>query len=365
MAERWWSRSLLVLGSALVVGSLWHLAALDSIASGHAAIVFALTAGPGLALLYAGRWYQRPDAPGHQAPRIAAWLVATTLVFVLVSVVSLVVGSRTVTAVEALEVVHLSGSVGLVVGVVVGTVQATSIENARAAARAEAEAEALRDEQERVARLNSLLRHYVLNGVNIIDGYAGELRADRVDEATAVGHIRERARTMATLVEYIQFVSEAEREPRPWTTVDLTDALDDALTATDREPDVSVRLPDRSARADVDDTFAAGVELLVDAMRSVTDPEGTVTLEYECVESGLVVVLRSDPARLPPVVQESLFEPVTSGIGLKLYLAETLLDATGDLYLGASGDPLEFRLLLPGGTLAGTGAAADAGRQPG
>lgn len=344
MDHRHVSLLLAVVGAILTGSAAWHfqhdLAASAEVIHllGHGVLV----GGSGLGLLYGAYWHWVHELPRERYPRILGWVVASAVLFTGTALVSLYMGSNLVTTEELFEVLYLSVSVGSIVGTVGGSHEARAITRAKAAASDQARAEAREAEQERLEQLNGLLRHYVLNGVSVIDGYVDQLR----DEVPASEHpkldaIEDRTRTMTTLVEHVRTLSKADREDatRP---VDLAAAVERANDDVDG-CGISVETRDHVRATD---TLDDGLYHLITAIERITDSEESVTLACERAD-GRVVLTATAPGSLPEQVEATMFEPVGSGIGLDLYLAKTLLDSFGELRrVNGIDDAIQFELEL-------------------
>ncbi len=93
--------------------------------------------------------------------------------------------------------------------------------------------------------LNNLLRHHVLNGLNVVDGYAERLAAGETDPERATTVIRDRIATMTTVVGNVRAVADIfAGDPDPT----VADAAGVARRvrdrATDAHPTVTVDTPE-------------------------------------------------------------------------------------------------------------------------
>lgn len=329
MESRYWSLSLMALGAVMVATSLWHLLhEFPPSVDLHFVADLVLIGGSGLAVLYGGLWHRRSDVGRGQELRLLGWLLGGALLFTSVMVVSLFVGSQGVTFTELLEVVHLTISVGMATGLGVGTVEATAIAESRAAARAEAATAALEREQERVFRINELLRHYVLNSLTVIGGHV-----DRYGETDSVDTVAvdERIDTVETLVEHIRALSTALREDSPLTDYEPGQLVRSTLAEIDPEQTVVVDIdPDApSIRAPVSFERALGLlfEALLERQGSDDSLDVTLTESADDVSIQISSDLTSSSAGEP-------FAAVGPQADLKFTLAREFIDSAGTLRLG-------------------------------
>jgi len=299
------------------------------------AVDLVLVGGAGLGLWYGGYWHATRSLVEEHLDRLLGWLVGGTALFVLIGVVSLYMGSSTVETSELANSIHATASVGLAAGLLVGTVQASAIASAEAAARATAQAEAIRAEQRRLSELNDLLRHYVLNGVNVIDGYASELRpvVPTADQA-ALDAIERRAATIANLVQHVGSLAERPEQVPTASGIDLRSAVEAALGRVDGA--ASITFVDESAD-DVDpvvdggETLADAIALLLEVAAECTEDGGGVTVTLREGASTATLSVVASPATLSVEAERAPFEPVGGGVGLSLFLARRLVDGYGDL----------------------------------
>ncbi len=227
--------------------------------------------------------------------------------------------------------------------------------------------------------LNNLLRHHVLNGLNVIEGYARRVEeadvnpdtddsrgSDTADSARSGDHsagagsrsaanesavdpsragrvIRERTETMTTVVQNVRAVADVFAGDPTLTTTDLTDVVGRAVERAD------------------DEYPAATVTASLPETATVWCPGGSDSVVWEVVENG--IVHNDEPARvhlhvavvddsvwlhvlddgpgLSPEAGDRLFEPGTTGDqGLGLYLVSTLMRyGRGDVWVADPAAP--------------------------
>jgi len=314
-----------VAGLMLAAVGAWHVT-LTGVSAAEIQLGFELFIDVGLPVLaiiivlYATRESRLPDAP------IARWtlvgIVGLLLLAGWASVTELLAGEFR----PAMGTLLLGANLGIIFGVVAGLNRAYAIEKAELVERE-------RTHREGLAMLNHLLRHHVLNGMTIINGYTDELReAGVADEQAAV--IERQSERIVTLVENVQTLVESLSESADPKPVDaaavVSRAVDDArethtAAAFDvtTEP-VTVRA-DEFLRAVVDNLLANAVD------HHDGDPEVHVT-----VSGGDPVVVRvaDDGPGIPEDVRRSFaakddMSTAIAGEGLGLYLVHTLVTNYG------------------------------------
>lgn len=220
----------------------------------------------------------------------------------------------------------LGANLGILFGLVAGLNRAQANEKAELVERE-------RTHRESLAMLNHLLRHHVLNGMTVINGYTEELREDGVAEEEAE-IIERQSERIVTLVETVQTLVESLSEsvdPKP---VDAATVVDRAVeTARETYPGATFEVESASVSVRADEFLRAVLDnLLTNAVEHHDgDPHVTVT-----VERGDPVVVRvaDDGPGVPDAVQRSFAEKndvatAVAGEGLGLYLVHTLVTNYG------------------------------------
>jgi signal transduction histidine kinase len=334
MKARWWGRVVAGLGILLTVGAFWHI----FIGDGHQSLMLLLVdvcvlGGFALSFLYVGLRHARRPMDAERYPRIFAWMIGGGLLFAAVGVVIIYAGSRYVAPNELQEALQLSGSVGLAAGLFIGTIEARELTTAAAAARAEAKTEALQAEKERIEHLNDLMRHYILNGANIIGGYTDELKPSVApEEAARLDTIAERADTMATLVEHMRTLTAVDQGDFTEAEVNLAQVLESAA-ASRHESAVTVTLPRCDLTVRANELLTEALSLLFDALATSAEDGGSLVVDCAHTAQTVTLTVTATPAELPAPVERSIFDPVGPGIGLEFYLASELLDPYVDVEL--------------------------------
>lgn len=344
MRPRTWAGLVAGLGLLLVGSAVVHLALEPESSLLHRATVVVLIGGSGVALLYGGYWHATRSVVAGRYLGILGWTAATAVLFAGVGVVTLYIGSRRVLPVELAEALHMTASVGVATGLFVGTTHARAVSNAEAAARAAARADALAAERERAERLNDLLRHYVLNGVNVITGHVDRIRPTTPeDKEAALDAVHRRARSMATLVEHVNALLAVERDATTSTTVDLAATVESVADAADGDAAMRVRTPDASLPVLATGTLDDALDLLLDAVDAVTERGGEITVACEDGATNATVTVTAAPVDLPEHIDQALFEPV-GDVGLEFYLSRRLIEDYGDLSVDDASDALRIEL---------------------
>jgi signal transduction histidine kinase len=338
--------SLLVLAVGVCLGGIggWQVAEAN-VASGPANLGFrlfvnvALPVAVGAGVVYATRRNHVEEAV------LARWtvggLVAIGLLGAWASSGEIVTGDFA----EARGSLVLGANLGLMFGAVAGLNRSRAIANARLAERE-------RTQREGIAFLNHLLRHHVLNGMTIIEGYTDELREDDVSEAD-LAVIERQSDRIVTLVENVQTLVESmsgEIDVQPV----AVEAVAERAVADLREtyPEATVELEAEPATAAASDLLRSGVDnLLVNAVEH-NPSDGFVRLTVEAGDP-VVVSVEDDGPGIPERIKASYESgDDTAGVagdGMGLYLVHALVESYGGEVHIADRDPegTTVRIELP------------------
>lgn len=276
---------------------------------------------------------------GDQADkwRIAAWCLVGTLA---ASVLSGILLMRTTlyadTISNPLGLVEVFAGLGALTGLFVGGNQVRAIRAGRNSERQQTSELLEKREEERLTFLNNLLRHNVLNGMNIVLGYTNALddRLDGSDEY--VERIRSRSESVVDLVQNVQVLVRSLSGDLEVDAVDLSDLathqvdrarkVHGATFHTDITPGVTVATtPFISSAID---------NLLTNAVVHNPVPEPEVTVRVDRTEdTGRLAIVDNGPG-IPQHVIDTYFgnrDPNEHfvGDGLGLYLVEELVTTHG------------------------------------
>jgi signal transduction histidine kinase len=290
-------------------------------------VTLVLLAGFVFGVVAGGVWLGRSSFGQESQRRVAGWclvgLFGSILVIVVLQGNELLVGARSSTRFLVQDaVVAVSG--GTFAGMLLGVYDA----NLR---RHSAEVVAQRNA---LATANELLRHHVLNGMQVVLGYTDIVREEaREADERHLDAVADRGRGIVDLVQRMGYLmrSLAERTELYPVAVGsvVTDRVDDLRT---EHPEVSatVRCPE-PVRVRADDLLGEVVWNLLDNAVVHSDCE-TPTIEVTVTRDGnrAMIEVADDGPGIRDERKESVFEPEEStadvGRGLGLYLVETIVD---------------------------------------
>jgi two-component system OmpR family sensor kinase len=315
-----------VLGLALVVsGGAYHTVTPDS-----EIFIIAIASLPGAAttglwLVARNRWVETE----HQ-PRLLRWtLIGGAVLGGIIVVVALVQGGGLF---EWFVLLQFLTGVGTASGVAIGTSEARSVEAARRAERARVSAEHVREERDRLRFLNNLLRHNVLNKMQIVRAYTREV-ADQQDGEfdEELETTMEQTREVAELVENVRHLVRATTDETPPRPVDLQAAVEAAIESLDPESGGSIETDVPAVAVAGDDLLKYVVENLVRNSFQHHDREAaTVRVTGTVDEETVHLRISDDGPGIPNGLKEEVLTPGEHGdSGLGLYLARTVIEGYG------------------------------------
>ncbi len=301
-------------------------------------------------LIYAGYWLAHSRFDARHVERIVGWFAVGTVSLVLVT--GWVIGHQLIRGLPFAHTPFVMTNV-LVVGGIGGFV--IGIYDARSKLRKEE----LAAEQERMAFLNRLLRHNVLNDMNLVLGRATTLEEHvDTDGQPAVDLVVERSEDIVELVTKMRWLTrvittEGEFERK---TIELSTNLERELEKIQDSYNVTIRADVPSGLyVEADDLLAELFEnLLTNAVHhnDITDPRVTVWVDDR--PDSFVVNIADNGPGIPDGEKDDLFEldqgNITSdGGGIGLVLVETLVSQYGGDIWVEDNEPRGalFRVELP------------------
>lgn len=307
----------------------------------------------GAVIVLCGVLLRRRDTTPLRYPRAAAWMFCGVAFLLLLNAPVIVLLADQMSAEFLLGWVMSVVATGTTGGAVVGTVEARSIERAHLNQHLRTERAAVKHHADQLEYLNSVLRHEVLNNVNIIKGYADLGLEDENAQDEALSVIHQQSEEMATVITDVRVLIESIQGTDSLEARNLSRVLAEELENVRLRAKVEVE-----AVADVpDDIFVEADDLLARVFRNLFSnavkhndspaPRIEVTVE-ERADTVEVRVADNGPG-IPEAKRESLFESsMEADHGLGLYLVhELLLRYGGSITLvetGANGT--EFRAEL-------------------
>jgi signal transduction histidine kinase len=259
---------------------------------------------------------------------LVRWALLGILVFSLLAVWASLEEIFAGDVIGVMGTLTLGANLGILFGAIAGINRARAMRNAELADRE-------RTQREGLEFLNHLLRHHVLNGMTIINGYTDELR----DQGVAGEHvavIERQSSRIVTLVENVQTFVESlsgDVERRP---IDVTAVARRCVTdARETYPRVTFALDVEETTAHADEFVRALLDNLVS--NAVEHHDGTppeVRVETRETDDSVRIRVADDGPGIPEATKASFADEdeMTTAIsedGLGLYLVHTLAENYG------------------------------------
>ncbi|WP_245902921.1 sensor histidine kinase [Salinigranum rubrum] len=328
------------LGTAFVLLIVVEWIALDLLRpsqslTAHYVFTFTLNGVPALGIAYGGYWLDRSPVETDQHRRIARWCFGGLAVFLAINLVMIALWPAE-TFVNNLGWARGTAIYGAGGGLVIGVIEGRAVHRARVAEREAARAEHVENQRRWLGYMNSLLRHEVLNTVNIIEGNAELLMDEYGDDPSSerLETIRRHSRNMSGIINDVRVLIEATEEADEFEAVNLTEVLTDRLIdlrTTYEEVEVETTIPGTvfvMADALLPRVFS---NLLNNAVEHNDSATPRVSVSVEVTDETAVVSIADNGSGVSAAKQETLFEQDTrtSNHGLGLYLVRTLSERYG------------------------------------
>ena len=310
---------------------------------------FLLTVGPGGLVAVLGVRLEGFRLEADLYDRVFTWCVAGAALFVVIilSVAGMFYYSQGTTSVSGFAL-HLGAGVGAAAGTVAGIQESRTITREREAARERAVAAAAEAERENLIFLNNLLRHHVLNGIQIIRGNAEVLREEHDTDCAET--IVERSDAVAGLVRNVRTLVDADATEPSSEPVDLSAVLRREVAALEESH------PGAALEADVPDGLWVVADSLVSTVfenllrnavehNDAATPRVSVAAETDGDDVRVRVV--DDGPGIGDV--PDALDPGDSGSrGVGLHLVRTLVARyDGDLTVDSDGEGTTVEVTLP------------------
>lgn len=253
-------------------------------------------------------------------------------------------GMHAVTAETARSIIGFDLIAGGLSGSLVGTMYAHSRHRATQ----------LADERERISFLNYLLRHNVLNGVQVVTAQTATLRERVPDEAESRVDVIESWTTgLGDLVSRMRQFLDASTGDRELEPVEVRSVLDTEVSKVEGAFDATVTTTGSNPEVTADDGLHQVFEcLLVDAVERSEAPEPRIGVTTSQRGSSVLVEVASpDPVASTDGGED--FQPDTDGdpagdLGFGRYLVATLVDYYGGTVdIGSQDTSVLYTIELP------------------
>ncbi|QLG29124.1 ATP-binding protein [Halorarum halophilum] len=296
------------------------------------AVVFVVPLAIGFG--YGGYWLQRSSISRQRFRRIGYWCGGGIVVFLGVNLAIMATWPPESPA-FAFGWGRFSFAVGGVGGLLMGIIEARSIERGRAAERAVTRAEMAEDQQKWFDYLNGLLRHEILNTVNVLSGNVTLLVEENdLDDETLdrLETVQRQCRNMELVIRDVRVLIEATTGDAELGPVDLADVVaDEVQDLRDAHGSATVEVDVPETLPVVADELAGRVfsNLLTNAVKHNDGENPVVRVTARESDDWVVCRVEDDGPGVPDWKRENLFERSNDGgtdHGLGLYLVRTLIE---------------------------------------
>lgn len=280
---------------------------------------------PAISLAYGGRWLGRSRFDTTSRWRILDWTGWGTLAMTSLALGVILKELWSGTRISDLAfVILMSFATGAVIGALFGVKEQRT---RRYANRVETQNDAL-------AFLNRVLRHNVLNGMQVIRGYAQRLEEEVNREAREdIRHIHAQSERIVDLIGNVRELGQSladEIEVHPVDAVDIVDREVQAARSTHPHASFSVDLPDElPVYADVG-LSAVMENVLRNAVEHNDRRSPSVSIEATVDTETVTIRVGDDGPGIPDDRKATVFQRGDHGnSGLGLYLVNTLVTRFG------------------------------------
>lgn len=289
--------------------------------------------------------------------RVLAWTLSAAGVSILINVLVILVTPNVHFWYEVAWL-RWAAALGAGVGVLAGFLEQRAIQNAREAERARVRAEQIESQRDMVDYLNSLLRHEVLNGINVIEGHSQMVGEKIDDQEIAERHIEpivRRSRDIGSIISDIRILMQAIDGTSEFKAVNLHNTVNREVTKIQDmapEAEVSVNLPDDMYVEGDDMIGRIFGNVLSNAVEHNDTDQLRVRVEGWQSDGNVVVEVIDNGSGIDGATETRLFDRPKTGPadhGLGLYLVNQLCTQYGgSIELVETGDEgTTFRITLP------------------
>lgn len=282
-----------------------------------------------LAAVLAGVWHLgRHPFEGGRYPRIRGWHAGGLVAFLALNLALIAAFATESLAANASWAVF-SGNIGGVAGLTVGIVEARAIDRAVRAEREAVHAASLERQRDWLEYINRLLRHEILNNVQVVQGQVGLLYANPTedDAGDRVETIQRRLSDMTDVVEDVREVIRTTSGGSTLQPVALPDVLRDRLAAVSASHEnVETDLRIVEAPNVPGDVLLPRIfdNLFENAVEHSRDSTAHIDVTVDRTDGVARVTVADDGPGISDAVVESLFEPSGGTHGMGLHLVDVL-----------------------------------------
>lgn len=306
-----------------------------------------------LGMIYGARWLRESEIPADHHSKIRVYWLIGGIGF-LVFNVALMAFFPTDSIWVVLNWIRWALTFGLAIGLIIGIAQSRAIFSTLSAERQSLRAEHVEKQRDLIDQMNGILRHEVLNAVQVITGNASLLlESDTPIEPTdeRVKRIHRQGEEITNVIQEVRLLLSTIEDDRELERTNLTSVIEtEAQKIKDQSPSVDIDLRGQ------DETYIQADELLGRVFANVfrnsvehNDPTSLqTTVDVERNARSVLVTIEDNGDGIPEHKLGTLFDrPQVSDHGLGLYLVRELTNSYGGtielLQTGPEGTAFRFR----------------------
>lgn len=306
-----------------------------------------------LGMIYGARWLRESEIPAiHHSKIRAYWLIGG--IGFLVFNGSLMAFFPTNSLWIVLNWIRWALSFGLAIGLVIGIAQARAIFSTISAERQSIRAEHVEKQRDLIDQMNGILRHEVLNAVQVITGNASLLlQSDEPIEPTdeRVRRIHRQGEEITNVIQEVRLLLSTIQDDRELKRTNLTSVIETEIQNTrDQSPSVEIDLRcQEEIHIQADELLG---RIFANVFRNSVEHNDTtslqITVDVERNAGSVDVTIEDNGDGIPEHKLATLFDrPQVSDHGLGLYLVKELTNSYGGtielLRTGEDGTAFRFR----------------------
>lgn len=299
---------------------------------------------------YAGYWLYRCDYTHYWVSRIAVWSLAGFFGTLLLAYWILIQQLAQGTSLHNPLYVGLNiGTIGATVGLLIGLQEGRANRRAKIAQRADATANRARSQ---IAFVNRLLRHHVLNGMNIIHGYANRLITESngapPDE---LARIQARSDAIVDIIKNVEVLGQTytnEIDSKPTDIGEILDTAIDTIDLLNAQTTINADYPTNCYVAGGPPLVTVFSNLLDTLNKRATTPNPSITITADIAKKAIVIQITAPDVTITPDEYEDIFDPGEHGDRhLEMYLVESIVTSYGgDIWIEQADAGVRFSIML-------------------
>lgn len=282
---------------------------------------------PPILIVYFGFWTSNRDIPRECLWRVLQWILAGLIgvvgVITALTIHRMLLGYPLRTSLVEMELLTGAG-IGSLLGFAVGKHRASS----------ELRAQTIKDQRDAFLFLNHLLRHHVLNSIQLIDGYSAQLK-NYDDPTLRQVHeiVRTRSQEITSLIQNIQTIVSTFTDSPQRERVNLTAVVEcecHKALQVHETAEIETDLPE-AVYIQSNELLAVVIRNLIENAIQHTDqalPRVQVAVE-DCDQTARVCISDNGPGISPDDADQFLNPGETGDRGTGLYLANRVISQQG------------------------------------